>query len=56
MNEMEEILAENEDDAFRKNLNLFVLSTFYLTPYSGDRDFYEQFEERYERFRQVVPE
>ena len=56
MNEVEELVASNEDDAFRKNLNLFVLNTFYLAPYEENRDFYEQFEERYEHFRQVVPE
>lgn len=56
MNEVEELMTENEEDAFRKNLNMFVLSTFYLTPYDENRDFYEQFEERYVRFRQIVPE
>lgn len=56
MNEVEELVAANEDDAFRKNLNMFVLNTFYLAPYEESRDFYEQFEERYERFRQIVPE
>ncbi len=54
MNEMEELMAANEEDAFRKNLNMFVLSTFYLTPYEKKRDFYEQFEERYARFREIV--
>ncbi len=56
LNEVEEIIATNEDDIFRKNLNMFVLSTFYLTPYEGNRDFYEQFQERLERFREIVPE
>lgn len=56
MNEVEELIASNEDDTFRKNLNMFVLNTFYLAPYDGERDFYEQFEERYVRFRQIVPE
>lgn len=56
LNEVEELIADNEEDAFRKNLNLFVLNTFYLTPYDGEQDFYRQFEERYARFRQIVPE
>lgn len=56
LNELEELMADNEDDAFRKNLNLFLLNTFYLASYEENRDFYEQFEERYARFRQVVPE
>ena len=54
MNEVEELVASNEDDTFRKNLNLFVLNNFYLAPFEENRDFYEQFEERYRRFRQVV--
>lgn len=54
LNEVEEILAANEEDAFHKNLNMFVLRTFYLTPYDGARDFYEQFEERVARFREIV--
>ena len=56
LNEVEEILGDNEDDTFRKNLNMFVLSTFYLTAYDGNRDFYDQFHERVERFREIVPE
>jgi len=54
MNEMEELIAANEEDAFRKNLNMFVLNTFYLAPYDKERDFYEQFAERYARFREIV--
>lgn len=56
LNELEELMADNEDDTFRKNLNIFLLNTFYLAPYEENRDFYEQFAERYARFRQVVPE
>lgn len=54
MNEAEELVKSNEEDAFRKNLNLFILNTFYLTPYEGSRDFYEQFEERCARYEAVV--
>lgn len=56
LNEVEAILADNEEEAFRKNLNMFVLSTFYLTSYDESRDFYEQFQERMKRFREIVPE
>ncbi len=54
MNEVEELVISNEDDAFRKNLNLFVLNVFFLTPYDKERDFYMQFEERYNKFREIV--
>ncbi len=51
-----EQMPQGGGEDFCKNLNLFLLQTFYMTPYEGDRDFYEQFEERVARFRQVVPE
>ena len=34
----------NDEEA--KNVNMSLLRLFYLTPYDGNRDFYEQFEER----------
>lgn len=55
VNQVEELINNSEDDAFRKNLNIFLLNTFYLTPYEKDSDFYEQFEERMVRFREIVP-
>lgn len=55
LNEVEELISDNEEDAFRRNLNMFLLNTFYLTPYA-DGDFYAQFAERLERFRTIVPE
>ena len=54
INEVENILNSNNDDEFRKNLNMFVLSTFYMTKYNCEVDFYQQFEKRIERFRQIV--
>jgi len=55
LNQVEELINGSEDDAFRKNLNMFLLNTFYLTPYDKECDFYEQFQERLERFREIVP-
>jgi len=55
LNQVEALINENEDEAFRKNLNMFVLNTFYLTPYEKETDFYEQFEGRLARFREIVP-
>ncbi len=54
--EVEELIAGETDPEFQKNLNLFVMNTFYMAPYDGERDFYEQFDERITRFRQIVPE
>ncbi len=51
LNQVEELIRNNEDDTFRKNLNLFFLNTFYFAAYDTRSDFYEQFEERLARFR-----
>ena len=55
VNQVEELINQSEDDGFRKNLNMFLLNTFYLTSYDKERDFYEQFQERLARFREIVP-
>ena len=55
VNQVEELIANSNEDAFCKNINMFLLNTFYLTPYDKERDFYEQFEERLARFREIVP-
>lgn len=36
------------DEAVRKNIAMYLLQAFFLTPYDGSRDFYSQFEERLE--------
>lgn len=61
LNQVEELVNESVDDAFRRNLNMFLLNTFYFTPYtneesSAERSFYTQFAERLARFREIVPE
>lgn len=55
LNQVEELVQGSADEAFQKNMNMFLLNTFYLTPYHTEGDFYEQFEERLRRFREVVP-
>lgn len=50
----ESLQQENEDEAFGKNLNMFLLKTFFLTPYDADEDFYQQFEERLATYRSIV--
>ena len=46
---------ENPEGEFAKNLNLFILRTFFMEPY-GREDFYGQFRERVSRYREIVPE
>lgn len=61
LNQVEELVNSSEDDAFRRNLNMFLLNTFYFTPYvngesSSEASFYVQFAERFARFREIVPQ
>lgn len=46
LNDCEELLSESEDDAFKKNLNLYLLNLFFIRPYEAESDFYEQFRKR----------
>lgn len=46
---MQEMLAAGEDDKV-KRINVAMLELFYRKPYEPGRNFYEQFEERMERF------
>lgn len=55
LNQVEQLVQESKDEVFCKNINMFLLNTFYLTPYDKERDFYGQFEERLQRFREIVP-
>ena len=42
----EKIAAQFQEESAVKNVCMFILKTFYLTPYKAEADFYEQFEER----------
>jgi len=53
--QVEALINDSEDDAFRKNLAMFLLNTFYFEAYDGNLDFYVQYRSRKERFRQIVP-
>lgn len=48
--EIVDILSEAEEEQ-AKQLNLFLLRTFYLAPYDLNDDFYEQFERRVTHIR-----
>lgn len=40
-------LEHTEEGSFQKSLSMYLLKNFYLKPYERDRDFYEQFQERF---------
>lgn len=50
--EMVDILSGAEEEQ-AKQLNLYLLRTFFLTPYAADEDFYPQFESRILRIREA---
>lgn len=54
LNDLEEQVAGVEDSETAKQLNLLLLRSFYLTPYSAEQDFYEQFQARMEGQERVL--
>lgn len=54
LNDCEELVRENEDDTFRKNLNMLLLNLFYIKSYTPETDFYKQFEARMAQIREVL--
>lgn len=46
-----ELLERAHDDALVKNASMYILKSFYLTPYDGAGGFYGQFYERLDRGR-----
>lgn len=49
--DVQEVFYETEDETLIKNLNMYVLSRFYYTPYKEDEDFYPQFYVRWKKRR-----
>lgn len=54
LNKVEELLRDNEDDTFAKNLNMYVLNLFYVRAYEAEREFYEQFDERLKEAEELL--
>lgn len=55
LNDVEERLRQSREETFHRELNMLLLKTFYLAPYDGNMDFYEQFERRKEEFHALTP-
>lgn len=53
LNEVESAVGSCEDEESAKQINMALLRIFYLTEYEVERDFYEQFQERYIQFGTV---
>lgn len=54
--DVQEFLKKGAGQEKAKEINMKLLQIFFLTPYSGDRDFYEQFRERLPLGRQLLEE
>ncbi len=50
---VEEAVLSNEEDTFRKKIQMLFLNTFYFLSYDKDKDFYEQYEERLKQFESI---
>lgn len=48
LKDLQEQIIKSADSTWIRNINLFLLNTFYQKPYVKDEDFYLQFEERLE--------
>lgn len=48
--DLQENLQNTTNEEERKRVSMGILKEFYLIPYDADRDFYEQFEERKQKF------
>ncbi len=52
--EMQGKFTLSGDETYSKQMNMFLLQTFYLSPYDRNKDFYEMFEKRLEQVRKVL--
>lgn len=53
LNDLEALVGNCENEALAKRINMALLQIYYLTEYDIGRDFYEQFDRRYEQFTAV---
>lgn len=52
--DVQEICEQTEDETLIRNLNMYVLSRFYYTPYNETEDFYSQFEQRLGKAQELL--
>jgi len=54
LNDLEALTGNCENETLAKQVNMALLQTFYLAEYETQRDFYEQFGERYIQYRDIL--
>ena len=52
--DVQEVFYQSEDETLIKNLNMYVLNRFFLTPYKKEEDFYPQFYQRMEEAKKLL--
>lgn len=51
--EIQQKCRDSMDEQYMKQINMGILSEFYMKSYDGNRDFYEQFYDRFQKYKQV---
>lgn len=46
LKDLQKLAREDEEGTVAKTISMYVLKTFYLAPYEGGHDFFEQFDQR----------
>lgn len=54
LNDVEDIIKNSQDENLIKNLNMYLLKSFYVKKYASDIDFYLQFNERLSEAMRVL--
>lgn len=54
LEQVQTLLETQQDEQLSKDLNLYILNSFYVTSYDGGRDFYAQFGERMEQMQKLI--
>lgn len=53
LNDIEECIKQAKEDAYVKNINMYILNQFYLKGYKEDSDFYEEFYSRLDHGKEI---
>lgn len=54
LNDIEELIKCTEDENLIKNMNVYILNSFYVKEYDKEMDFYMQFNQRLSTIRKVL--
>jgi len=54
LNDVENIIKNTKDDTLIKNMNMYILKSFYVQKYDSSNDFYLQFNERLREVQRIL--